>query len=70
MILVNFRCNIVKLFFDISDDLKFSCGGEAVTSFGENLHQVVSEVTASQVQPDDGLKKKERKKIMKLIKIF
>jgi len=30
-------------------------GGEAVTTLGEDLHEVVSQVTASQVQTEDGM---------------
>lgn len=30
-------------------------GGEAVTTFSEDLHKVVGQVTASQVQTEDGM---------------
>lgn len=32
-------------------------GGEAVATLGEDLHEVVSQVTASQVQTEDGVGK-------------
>jgi len=47
--------NIAELLLDVPDNFPLSGGGEAVASLGEDLHQVVSEVTASQVQPEDGV---------------
>ncbi|KAA8595242.1 hypothetical protein FQN60_012377 [Etheostoma spectabile] len=32
-----------------------TCGGEAVTPLSQDLHEVVCEVSASQVQPEDGM---------------
>jgi hypothetical protein len=53
--LLKVQSDIAELFFDITDNLTFSSGGERVTSLSEDLHQVVSQVTASQVQPKDGM---------------
>ena len=39
------------LFLDVTDNLPFSGGGEAVSSLGQDFHQIISEVTASQIQP-------------------
>merc|ERR1711953_1526960 len=49
--------NIAELFLDIPDNFPLSSGGERVASLSQDLHQVVSEVTASQVQPEDGMGK-------------
>ena len=49
------KSDIAELLLDVSDDLTFSGGSEAVASFGEDLHEIVSKVTASQVQPEDGM---------------
>merc|ERR1712126_533183 len=47
--------NIAELFLDVTDDFTFSGGGERVTSLGEDLHEVVGELTSSQVQTEDGV---------------
>merc|ERR1712096_69213 len=49
--------NIAKLLLDVTDNLTFSGGGERVAPLGEDLHEVVSELTASQVQTEDGVEK-------------
>merc|ERR1712198_813908 len=45
--------NIAELFLDVTDNLTLSCGGERITSLGEDLHQVVGELTSSKVKTDD-----------------
>merc|ERR1719464_66467 len=47
--------NIAELLLDVTDNLALSSGGERVATLSEDLHEVVSEVTASQVQPEDGM---------------
>jgi hypothetical protein len=47
--------NIAKLFLDVTDDFSLGSGGESITSLGEDLHEVVSEITSSQVQSHDGV---------------
>jgi hypothetical protein len=49
--------NIAKLLLDVPDNLALSSGGERVSTLGEDLHQVVGELTASQVQTEDGMGK-------------
>merc|ERR1719410_533589 len=51
------KSNIAQLLLDVSDNLSLGSGGEGVTSLSEDLHQVVSEVTASQVKTKDGVGK-------------
>merc|ERR1712223_1094321 len=46
--------DIAELFFDVTDNLALSSGGERVTTLSEDLHEIISQVTASQVQPEDG----------------
>merc|ERR1719410_701760 len=53
--LFKIQCNIAELFFNITYNLTFSSGGERVASLSKDLHKVVSQVTASQVQPEDGM---------------
>merc|ERR1719330_225926 len=49
------QSNIAELLLNISDNFAFSSGGERVASLSEDLHKVVGQVTASQVQPEDGM---------------
>merc|ERR1712113_1142570 len=47
--------DIAELFLDVTDNLALSGGGERVTTLSEDLHEVVGELTASQVQTEDGV---------------
>merc|ERR1712158_18189 len=53
--LLEVKGNIAKLFLDVTDNLTLSGGGERVTTLSEDLHEVVGELTASQVQTEDGV---------------
>merc|ERR1712088_291966 len=54
-LLLEVKGNIAKLLLDVTDNLALSGGGERITTLGEDLHEVVGELTASQVQTDDGV---------------
>merc|ERR1712102_55409 len=54
-LLLEVEGNIAKLLLDITDNLSLSGGGEGVASLGEDLHQVVGELTSSKVKTDDGV---------------
>merc|ERR1719215_2049840 len=54
-LLLEVKGDIAELLLDIPDDLPLGGGGEGVSPLGEDLHQVVSEVTASQVKSEDGV---------------
>merc|ERR1719391_1260575 len=47
--------DVAELLLDVAHDLSLGSGGEGVASLGEDLHQVVSEVPAGQVQTQDGV---------------
>merc|ERR1712012_575354 len=49
-LLLEVKGNIAELFLDVTDNLALSGGGERVTTLSEDLHEVVGELTASQVQ--------------------
>merc|ERR1712038_330140 len=49
------KSNKAELFLDVTDNFTLSGGGERVTSLGEDLHEVVGELTSSQVQTEDGV---------------
>merc|ERR1711862_377275 len=53
--LLKVQSNIAELLLDISDNFTFSSGGERVASLSEDFHKVIGQVTASQVQPEDGM---------------
>merc|ERR1739847_245657 len=56
-LLLEVKGNIAELLLDITDNLTLSGGGERVTALSEDLHEVVGELTASQVQTEDGVGK-------------
>merc|ERR1712212_809284 len=56
-LLLKVQGNIAQLLLDVTNNLTLSSGGEGVASLGEDLHQVVSELTASQVKTDNGVGK-------------
>merc|ERR1712117_473236 len=47
--------NVAELFLDVTDDFTFRSGDERVTSFSKDLHEVISQVTASKIESHDGV---------------
>merc|ERR1719352_1435658 len=56
-LLLKVQGNIAQLLLDVPDNLPLGGGGERVAPLGEDLHQVVGKLTASQVEPEDGVGK-------------
>merc|ERR1712241_1428134 len=56
-LLFEVKGNIAELLLDVTDNLTLSSGGERVTTFSEDLHEVIGEFTASQVQTEDSMGK-------------
>merc|ERR1719238_1755909 len=54
-LLLEVKGDIAELLLDVTDNLTLSGGGERVTTLSEDLHEVVGELTASQVQTKDGV---------------
>merc|ERR1719458_1809872 len=54
-LLLEVKGNIAQLLLNVTDNLTLSGGGERITTLGEDLHEVVGELTASQVQTEDGM---------------
>merc|ERR1711899_566890 len=54
-LLFEVKGNIAELLLDATDNLTLSGGGERVTTLSEDLHEVIGELTASQVQTEDGM---------------
>merc|ERR1711863_143605 len=53
--LLEVKGNIAELLLDVTDNLTLSSGGERVTALSKDLHEVVGELTSSQVQTEDGM---------------
>merc|ERR1739844_2628 len=49
--------NIAEFLLDVTDNFTLGSGGERLAPLGEDLHEVVGELTASQVQTKDGMGK-------------
>merc|ERR1712000_346174 len=54
-LLLEVQGDIAELLLDITDNLALGSGGEGVATLSEDLHQVVGELTASQVKTNDGV---------------
>merc|ERR1719481_136757 len=54
-LLLEVKGNIAELLLDVTDNLTLSSGGERVTPLCEDLHEVVGQLTASQVKTEDGV---------------
>merc|ERR1719367_168928 len=55
--LLKVKGNIAKLLLDVTDNFTLSSSGERVTTLSEDLHEVVGEFTASQVQTENSMRK-------------
>merc|ERR1719457_503567 len=56
-LLLQVKSNIAQLLLDVTNNLTLSGGGERVATLSQDLHQIVSELTASQVKTQDGVGK-------------
>ena len=56
-LLFKVQSHIAQLLLDVTDDFTFCCGGERVTSLGQDLHQVVGQITSCQIQTEDSMRK-------------
>merc|ERR1712102_88612 len=54
-LLLEVKGGVAELLLDVTDNLTLSGGGERVAPLGEDLHEVVGQLTASQVQTEDGM---------------
>jgi len=55
--LLKVKGNIGEFLLDVSDNFSLSGGGERVTSLSEDLHEVVSQVSSSKIESEDGVGK-------------
>merc|ERR1711939_578461 len=56
-LLVEVEGDVGELLLDVTDNLTLSGGGEGVATLGEDLHHVVGEVAAGEVEAHDGVGK-------------
>ena len=56
-LLLEVQGDVAKFLFDVAHDFSLGRGGEAVASLGEDLHEVVGQVAAGQVETEDGVRK-------------
>merc|ERR1719205_412074 len=54
-LLLKVQGNVAQLLLDVPDNLPLGSGGEGVAPLSEDLHQVVGQLTAGQVKPEDGV---------------
>merc|ERR1719295_1310079 len=54
-LLLKVKGDIAELLLDVTDNLTLSGGGEGVAPLCEDLHEVVGQLTSSQVQTEDGV---------------
>jgi hypothetical protein len=50
------QSNVGEFFLNISDNFSFSSGGEGVTSFGQDLHQVISKISSGKIESEDSVR--------------
>lgn len=58
-LLLKVKGDVAELLLDVTDDFALGRGGEGVAALGEDLHQVVGQVTAGHVDTRDGVGKGE-----------
>ena len=54
-LLLEVEGDVAELLLDVTDDFTLGRGGEGVTTLSEDLHEVVSQITSSQIQTEDGV---------------
>merc|ERR1712201_1652 len=54
-LLLEVKGDIAELLLDVTDNLALSSGGEGVATLGEDLHQVVGELTSSKIKTDNSM---------------
>jgi len=54
-LLLEVEGDVAKLLLDVSDDLSLGGGDEAVASLGEDLHEVVGQVSTGKIESHDGV---------------
>ena len=56
-LLVEVESDVRKLLLDVTNDFTLGSGGERVTALGEDLHEVVGEITSGKIDTEDSVGK-------------
>jgi len=56
-LLLEVKGDVSQLLLDITNDLTLGSGGEGITTLGQDLHEVVSQITTGQIETEDGVGK-------------
>merc|ERR1711887_253421 len=56
-LLLEVKGNIAELLLDVTDNLTLSGGGERITTLGEDLNQVVGELSSSKIKAHNSMRK-------------
>ena len=54
-LLLEVKCDVAQLLLDVANDFSFGRRREAVAALGDDHHQIVGEITASQINTQDGV---------------
>merc|ERR1712193_317831 len=54
-LLLEVKSNIAELLLDVTDNFPLCSGGEGVATLSQNLHEVVGQLSASEVKTDNGV---------------
>jgi len=54
-LLLEVESNVAELLLDVADDFALGSGSERVAALSQDLHEVVSQITASEIQTHDGV---------------
>merc|ERR1712050_372913 len=52
---IKIKSHVSQFFLHITHDLAFRSGSKGMTTFGQDFHHVLSEISASEVQAKDGV---------------
>lgn len=58
-LLLKVKSDVAKLLLDVTDDFSLGGGGESVTALGQDLHEVISQITAGHVDTGNSVGKSE-----------
>ena len=50
------QADVAEFLLDVTNDFTLGGGGERVSAFGQDLHQVIRQITASEIQTEDGVR--------------
>merc|ERR1719347_721078 len=54
-LLLEIKSDIAELLFDVTDNLPLGSGGEGVATLSQDLHEVVGQLTTSEIKTDNGV---------------